>query len=77
MKRLHLKYGFYDLRPNRRHVIDLDGQDTIGDLKKAAMRFAADHGMTCNFDRIHGGRAYVNFVRPTESMLRDPADRQA
>lgn len=76
MKRLHLKYGFYDMRPNHRHVVDLDGQDTIADLKRYAMRFAADNGMTCNFDRIHGGRAHITFVRPVEPMLLDPADRR-
>lgn len=75
MKRLDLKYGFYDMRPNHRHVVDLDGQDTISDLKRYAIRYAKDHGMTCNFDRIHGARAHITFVRPSESWLRDPADR--
>lgn len=76
MKRLHLKYGFFDLRPNRRHVIDIDGQDTIADLKKAVARYADQHDMTFEFERIHGGRAYVTFVRPIESMLLDPAERR-
>jgi hypothetical protein len=75
MKRLDLKYGFYDMRPNHRHVVDLDGHDTIADLKRHALRFAADNGMTCNFDRIHGARAHINFVRASESMLRDPSER--
>lgn len=77
MKRLHLKYGFYDMRANVRAVVDLDGCDSIAELKKAALRFAVDHGMTCKFDRIHGGRAYVTFVRPIEKMLRDPAEYRA
>lgn len=76
VKRLHLKYRFFDLRPNHRHVVDIDGQDTIADLKKAVARYAEQNDMTFDFVRIHGGRAYVTFVRPVESLLLDPADRR-